>query len=70
MGNGSSISPGQQRGLSKKYRKILIISPGLIFVKKAFWVALFSGELIAGLQVTSRRPRWGSRTKAYLSAGK
>ena len=31
-----------------KYRKILIISPGLIFVQKAFLVGLFSGELIFG----------------------
>ena len=28
------------------YRKILIISPGLIFVQKAFLLGLFSGELI------------------------
>ena len=26
--------------------------------------------IIAGLQVTARRPCWGSRTKALLSAGK
>ena len=30
------------------YRKIPIISPGLIFVQKAFLVGLFSGELIFG----------------------
>ena len=29
-------------------RKIPIISPGLIFVQKAFLVGLFSGELIYG----------------------
>ena len=31
-----------------KYRKFLIISPGLIFVQKAFLVGLFSGEPIFG----------------------
>ena len=31
-----------------RYRKIPIISPGLIFVQKAFLVGLFSGELIFG----------------------
>ena len=31
-----------------RYRKIPIISPGLIFVKKAFLLGLFSGELIFG----------------------
>ena len=31
---------------SLKYRKIPIISPGLIFVQKAFLLGLFSGELI------------------------
>ena len=31
-----------------RYRKIPIISPGLIFVQKAFSVGLFSGELIFG----------------------
>ena len=30
------------------YRKIPIISPGLIFVQKAFFLGLFSGELIFG----------------------
>ena len=30
------------------YRKIPIISPGLIFVQRAFLVDLFSGELIFG----------------------
>ena len=30
------------------YRKIPIISPGLIFVPKTFLVGLFSGELIFG----------------------
>ena len=30
------------------YRKIPIISPGLIFVQKAFLLSLFSGELIFG----------------------
>ena len=30
------------------YRKIPIISAGLIFVQKAFLLALFSGELIFG----------------------
>ena len=30
------------------YRKIPIISPGLIFVRNAFLVGLFSGELIFG----------------------
>ena len=29
-----------------KYRKILIIRPGLIFVQKTFLLGLFSGELI------------------------
>ena len=28
------------------YRKILIISPGLIFVQKTFLLGIFSGELI------------------------
>ena len=31
-----------------KYRKILIISPGLIFVQNAFLLGLSSGELIFG----------------------
>ena len=31
-----------------QFRKILIISPGLIFVQKAFLLGLFSGELIFG----------------------
>ena len=31
-----------------KYRKIPIISPGLIFVQKAFLLGLFSGEFIFG----------------------
>ena len=31
-----------------QYRKILIISPGLIFVQKAFLLGLSSGELIFG----------------------
>ena len=31
-----------------EYRKILIISPGLIFLQKASLVGLFSGELIFG----------------------
>ena len=31
-----------------QYRKIPIISPGLIFVQKAFLVGLYSGELIFG----------------------
>ena len=31
-----------------KYRKIPIISPGLIFVQKAFLVGVFSGGLIFG----------------------
>ena len=30
------------------YRKIPMISPGLIFVQKAFLVGLFSGDLIFG----------------------
>ena len=30
------------------YRQIPIISPGLIFVQKAFLLGLFSGELIFG----------------------
>ena len=33
---------------TKQYRKIPIISPGLIFFKKAFLLGLFSGELIFG----------------------
>ena len=32
----------------KKYCKIPIISPGLIFVQKAFLLGLFSGELVFG----------------------
>ena len=31
-----------------KYRKIPIISPGLIFIQKVFLLGLFSGELIFG----------------------
>ena len=31
-----------------KYRKIPIISPGLMFVQKAFLLGLLSGELILG----------------------
>ena len=31
-----------------EYRKIPIISPGLLFVQKAFLLGLFSGELIFG----------------------
>ena len=34
--------------VNMKYRKIPIISPGLIFVQKAFSLGLFSGELIFG----------------------
>ena len=30
------------------YRKIPLISPGLIFIQKAFLLGLFSGELIFG----------------------
>ena len=30
------------------YRKIRIISPGVIYVQRAFMVGLFSGELIFG----------------------
>ena len=30
------------------YRKIPILSPGLIFVQKAFLTGLFSGDLIIG----------------------
>ena len=30
------------------YRKIPIISPGLIFVQKAFWLGLFSKGLVIG----------------------
>ena len=33
---------------SYNYRKIPIISPGLIFVQNAFLLRLFSGELIFG----------------------
>ena len=33
---------------SYNYRKIPIISPGLIFVQKAFLLVLFLGELIFG----------------------
>ena len=33
---------------SKEYRKIPIISPGLIFVPKAVLLGLFSGQLIFG----------------------
>ena len=33
---------------SSNYRKIPIISPGLIFFQKAFLLGLFSGELIFG----------------------
>ena len=31
-----------------EYRKIPIISPGLIFVQKAFVLGSFSGELVIG----------------------
>ena len=34
--------------ITRKYCKILIISPGLIFVQEAFLMGLFSGELIFG----------------------
>ena len=34
--------------VNRKYRKIPIISPGLIFVQKAFWLGLFSVEPIFG----------------------
>ena len=37
-----------QLELEHKYRKLPAISPGLIFVQKAFLVGLFSGELIFG----------------------
>ena len=36
------------RHLQLIYRKIPMISPGLIFVQKAFLVGLFSGELVFG----------------------
>ena len=36
------------RSSTSVYRKIPIISPGLIFVQKAFLLGLFSGELIFG----------------------
>ena len=32
----------------KGYRRIPLISPGLLFILKAFLVSLFSGELIFG----------------------
>ena len=38
----------QQSNRKETYRKIPIISPGLIFVEKAFSLGLFSGELIFG----------------------
>ena len=31
-----------------KYRKITVMSPGLIFVQKAFSLGLFLGELVFG----------------------
>ena len=34
--------------VGSKYCKILIVTPGLIFVKKAFLLGLFSGEAIIG----------------------
>ena len=34
--------------LKFKYREIPIISPGFIFVQKAFLLGVFSGELIFG----------------------
>ena len=34
--------------INETYRKFPIISPGLIFVQKAFLLGLFSGELIFG----------------------
>ena len=37
-----------------RYRKIPIISPGLIFVQKAVLLGLFSGELIFGGLVIGR----------------
>ena len=36
------------RFINNKYRKILIISPGLLFVQKDLLVGLFSEELILG----------------------
>ena len=41
---GNDSSPAKE----VRYRKIAIISPGLIFVQKAFFMGLFSGELIFG----------------------
>ena len=38
----------------EKYRKIPIISPGLIFVQKAVLLGLFSGELIFGGVIIGR----------------
>ena len=35
-----------QKHKTIEYRKIQIVSPGLIFVQKAFLLGLFSGELI------------------------
>ena len=42
------LIPSGLQKLAGKYRKLPIISPGLIFVQKAFLVGLFSGELIFG----------------------
>ena len=38
----------ERTGTEWQYRKISIISPGRIFVQKAFLLGLFSGELIFG----------------------
>ena len=42
-----------------KYRNIPLISPGFIFVQKAFLLGLFSGELIFGGAYNNLRLRIG-----------
>ena len=46
----------------------IFLSAAKVSLIKEF--TLGSSSCIAGLQVTSRRPCWWSRTKAFLSAGK
>ena len=40
--------PRKDGQMKRKYRKISIISPGLIFVQKAVLLGSFSGEVIVG----------------------
>ena len=48
MNNKSIHNVAVKSSHSLYYRKIPIISPGLIFVQKVFLLGLFSGELIFG----------------------